>query len=115
MSQQPGRSGDAAAGCQHHRGELRAGAGWPADLPRRGLAAQIRAELGFGEAALGAALAGAFLIGACAAPLGGRVADRIGGAWAAVCVASDTWAGPVNPGSLHEQRQRVGFVIKEID
>lgn len=52
-----------------------------------GLAVQIRAELGFGEAALGAALAGAFLIGACAAPLGGRLADRIG-ARAAVCAGS---------------------------
>lgn len=52
-----------------------------------GLAVQIRAELGFGEAALGAALAGAFLIGACAAPLGGRLADRVG-ARAAVCAGS---------------------------
>jgi MFS family permease len=52
-----------------------------------GLAVQIRAELGFGEAALGAALAAAFLIGACAAPLGGRLADRIG-ARAAVCAGS---------------------------
>jgi predicted MFS family arabinose efflux permease len=52
-----------------------------------GLAVQIRAELGLGEAALRAAFAGAFLIGACAAPLGGRVADRIG-ARAAVCAGS---------------------------
>ncbi|MPZ89664.1 MAG: MFS transporter [Nitriliruptorales bacterium] len=39
---------------------------------------QIRAELGFSEAALGAAVAGAFLTGACAGPVGGRLADRIG-------------------------------------
>lgn len=52
-----------------------------------GLAVQIRAELGFSEAALGAAVSGAFLIGACAAPIGGRLADRIG-ARAAVLAGS---------------------------
>jgi len=43
-----------------------------------GLAVQIRAELGFSEAALGAAVSAAFLTGACAGPLGGRLADRVG-------------------------------------
>lgn len=52
-----------------------------------GLAVQIRAELGFTEAALGLAVSGAFVIGACAAPIGGRLADRIG-ARAAVLAGS---------------------------
>jgi predicted MFS family arabinose efflux permease len=43
-----------------------------------GLAVQIRDELGFSEAALGAAVTIAFALGAVTAPLGGRVADRIG-------------------------------------
>lgn len=43
-----------------------------------GLAVQIRAELGFSEAALGAAVTAALLTAACAGPVGGRVADRIG-------------------------------------
>jgi predicted MFS family arabinose efflux permease len=43
-----------------------------------GLAVQIRGELGFSEAALGAAVSGAFLTGAVASPFAGRLADRIG-------------------------------------
>ncbi|MGA7226749.1 MAG: MFS transporter [Acidimicrobiia bacterium] len=43
-----------------------------------GLAVQIRGELGFNEAALGAAVTIAFALGAVTAPLGGRIADRIG-------------------------------------
>jgi predicted MFS family arabinose efflux permease len=43
-----------------------------------GLAVQIRAELGFSEAALGAAVTTAFALGAITAPLGGRLADHIG-------------------------------------
>lgn len=43
-----------------------------------GLAVQIRADLGFSEAALGAALTTGFVVGALAAPFGGRLADRIG-------------------------------------
>ncbi|HVL98976.1 MAG TPA: MFS transporter [Egibacteraceae bacterium] len=43
-----------------------------------GLAVQIRAELDFSEAALGMAVSGALLTGAAAAPIGGRVADRLG-------------------------------------
>lgn len=43
-----------------------------------GLAVQIRAELGLTEAALGAAVTAGFVVGALSAPLGGRIADRIG-------------------------------------
>jgi MFS family permease len=43
-----------------------------------GLAVQIRRDLGFGEAALGAAVTGGFLASAAAAPLVGRLTDRIG-------------------------------------
>ncbi len=43
-----------------------------------GLAVQIRDELVFSEAALGAAVTGGFLIGAIAAPLVGTLADRLG-------------------------------------
>lgn len=43
-----------------------------------GLAVQIRAELGFSETQLGAAVTGAFLLGAVAGPFGGRLADRLG-------------------------------------
>ena len=43
-----------------------------------GLAVQIRAELGLTEAALGAAVTAGFVVGAISAPLGGRIADRIG-------------------------------------
>lgn len=50
-----------------------------------GLAVQIRADLGFSEAALGAAVSGALVIGACAAPIGGRLADRIGARAAVTC------------------------------
>lgn len=39
---------------------------------------QVKAELGLSEAALGAAVTIGFLVGALSAPLGGRVADRIG-------------------------------------
>lgn len=43
-----------------------------------GLAVQIRADLGFSEAALGAAVTSGFVVGAISAPFGGRLADRIG-------------------------------------
>lgn len=43
-----------------------------------GLAVQIKDELGLTEASLGAAVTIGFLSGAVAAPLGGRIADRIG-------------------------------------
>jgi len=43
-----------------------------------GLAVQIRRDLGFGETALGAAVTGGFLVSAAAAPLFGRVTDRLG-------------------------------------
>lgn len=43
-----------------------------------GLAVQIRADLGFSEAALGAAVTAGFVVGAVSAPFGGRLADRIG-------------------------------------
>lgn len=52
-----------------------------------GLAVQIRAEMGFSEAALGAAVTGAFAVAALFAPLGGRLADRMG-ARAAVITGS---------------------------
>lgn len=43
-----------------------------------GLAVQIRAEMGFSEAALGAAVTGAFAAAALFAPIVGRLADRMG-------------------------------------
>lgn len=43
-----------------------------------GLAVQIRRDLQFGGAALGAAVSGAFLFGALTAPLVGRLVDRLG-------------------------------------
>lgn len=43
-----------------------------------GLAVQIRADLGFTEAALGAAVTAGFVAGAVSAPFGGRLADRVG-------------------------------------
>jgi predicted MFS family arabinose efflux permease len=43
-----------------------------------GLAVQIRADLGFSETQLGAAVTGTFVIAALTGPLGGRLADRIG-------------------------------------
>lgn len=43
-----------------------------------GLAVQIRAELGFSESALGAAVTIGFVVGAVSAPFGGRIADRTG-------------------------------------
>lgn len=43
-----------------------------------GLAVQIRADLGFSESALGAALTTGFVVGAVSAPFGGRLADRVG-------------------------------------
>lgn len=43
-----------------------------------GLAVQIRRDLQFGGAALGAAVSGAFLFGAVTAPLVGRLVDRLG-------------------------------------
>lgn len=43
-----------------------------------GLAVQIKDELGFTEAALGAAVTIGFVAGAVSAPFGGRIADRIG-------------------------------------
>lgn len=43
-----------------------------------GLAVQIRAELGFSETALGFAVSGAFVVGACVGPFAGRLADRFG-------------------------------------
>lgn len=52
-----------------------------------GLAVQIRAELGFSETELGAAVTTAFLLAAAAGPIGGRISDRIG-ARAAVMVGS---------------------------
>lgn len=43
-----------------------------------GLAVQIRADLGFSETRLGAAVTGTFVMAALTGPLGGRLADRIG-------------------------------------
>lgn len=43
-----------------------------------GLAVQIRADLGFSETELGAAVTATFVVGALMAPLGGRLADRLG-------------------------------------
>jgi MFS family permease len=43
-----------------------------------GLAVQIKEEFGFTEAALGAGVTVGFVVGAVTAPLGGRLADRIG-------------------------------------
>jgi MFS family permease len=43
-----------------------------------GLAVQIRADLGFSETQLGAAVTTTFVVGAALGPLGGRLADRIG-------------------------------------
>lgn len=43
-----------------------------------GLAVQVRRDLGFGDAALGAAVSTAFLVGALAAPFAGRLTDRLG-------------------------------------
>lgn len=43
-----------------------------------GLAVQMREELGLREATLGAAVTVGFLAGALTAPIGGRIADRIG-------------------------------------
>lgn len=43
-----------------------------------GLAVQIRADLGFSETALGAAVTASFLTGAIAAPLVGPITDRLG-------------------------------------
>jgi predicted MFS family arabinose efflux permease len=43
-----------------------------------GLAVQIRGDLGFDEAGLGAAVTIGFLVGALSGPLGGRLADRLG-------------------------------------
>ncbi|HEX6221477.1 MAG TPA: MFS transporter, partial [Acidimicrobiia bacterium] len=43
-----------------------------------GLAVQIKGELGLTEASLGAAVTIGFLSGAVIAPLGGRIADRVG-------------------------------------
>ncbi len=43
-----------------------------------GLAVQIKEDLGFTEAALGAAVTIGFVFGALTAPFGGRLADRIG-------------------------------------
>jgi MFS family permease len=43
-----------------------------------GLAVQVKADLGLSEAALGAAVTIGFVVGALSAPIGGRLADRIG-------------------------------------
>jgi MFS family permease len=43
-----------------------------------GLAVQIKAEIGFSEAELGAAVTIGFVVAAISAPFGGRIADRIG-------------------------------------
>ena len=43
-----------------------------------GLAVQIKEEFGFTEAALGAGVTVGFVVGAATAPVGGRLADRIG-------------------------------------
>jgi MFS family permease len=43
-----------------------------------GLAVQVKADLGLTEAALGAAVTIGFVVGALSAPIGGRLADRIG-------------------------------------
>lgn len=43
-----------------------------------GLAVQIRAELGFTETQLGAAVTATFVVGALMGPIGGRISDRIG-------------------------------------
>lgn len=52
-----------------------------------GLAVQIKEEFGFGEADLGAAVTIGFVVGALAAPFGGRLADRIG-PWTTTYVGS---------------------------
>jgi MFS family permease len=43
-----------------------------------GLAVQVKADLGLSEAGLGAAVTIGFVVGALSAPIGGRLADRIG-------------------------------------
>lgn len=43
-----------------------------------GLAVQIRADLGFSETQLGAAVTSTFVMGAVLGPMGGRLADRLG-------------------------------------
>jgi MFS family permease len=43
-----------------------------------GLAVQIKEEFGFTEAALGSAVTIGFILGAITAPIGGRIADRVG-------------------------------------
>lgn len=43
-----------------------------------GLAVQIKEEFGFTEAALGSAVTIGFVLGAITAPVGGRIADRVG-------------------------------------
>lgn len=53
-----------------------------------GLAVQIRAEMGFSEAALGAAVTVAFATAALFAPLGGRLADRLGARGAVITGSS---------------------------
>lgn len=69
-----------------------------------GLAVQIRADLGFTEAALGLAVTVGFVTGAVSAPFGGRLADRVGPraslyvgssmsivALAGIGIMADTW------------------------
>ncbi len=71
-----------------------------------GLAVQLRADLGLGEAGLGAVVSAAFLVGAVASPVAGRVADRlgptrsilVGAGWATasaagIALVATSWAG----------------------
>lgn len=65
-----------------------------------GLAVQIRADLGFDEAALGAAVTGSFVVGAVAAPVAGRLADRLGARWSILLGGGFAVAGAAGVGLL---------------
>lgn len=63
-----------------------------------GLAVQIKDEFGFSEAALGAAVTIGFVTGALTAPIGGRIADRVGPRWSIYVGSSMSVASLVGVG-----------------